>query len=123
MLLHSSQHGLSCYMPAHLLVRRRSPLVRPRTAVRPPDGLQALDPQAPLPHNCTSMPRLRHWGLARTSAGLLIKYGVPLTFLLAIEFVFLQNGGALSRDLDVAELFAGKGHLAAECQVPQHARL
>jgi hypothetical protein len=25
--------------------------------------------------------------------------------------------------LDVVELFAGNGNLAAECQVPQHARL
>ena len=108
---------------ANVFVCRRSPLVRVRTAVRPRDGLQAPDPQTPLLHSCAIMPRLRHWGLARTTAGLLIKFGVPPTFLLAIEFVFLQNGGMLSRDLDVVELFAGKGNLAAECQVPQHARL
>ena len=76
----------------------------------------------PIPkHRCSTVAPSCH--VFRTTAGLLIKFGVPLTFLLAIEFVFLQNGGTLSRDLDVVELFAGKGNLAAECQVPQHARL
>ena len=66
------------------------------------------------PTGLVAMPSLRHWGLARTSAALLIKFGVPLAFLSAIEYVLQQNGGTIVRDLDVVELFSGKGNLAAE---------
>ena len=71
------------------------------------------------PTGLVAMPPLRHWGLARTSAALLIKFGVPLAFLSAIEYVLQQNGGTIVRDLDVVELFSGKGNLAAECKAAQ----
>lgn len=70
------------------------------------------------PASLAAMPSLRHWGLARTSAGLLIKFGVPLAFLSAIEYVLQQSGGTIVRDLDVVEFFAGTGNLALECKAP-----
>ena len=59
---------------------------------------------------------LPHWGVSRSTAGRLISYGVPLVFLVAINYLVERSGGKVVRDLDVVELFAGLGRLAAACE-------